>query len=117
VQLERRCLLRAVMLADKENRLNWSEPELHHWIEEQWHKFIAPDHAPGALFWKPGDALPEYHFTNHLAPSYKRLAQRFVHALCLPLLDSTRPRWPKDAYPRKIESDVQARLVELLRHP
>jgi glycosyltransferase involved in cell wall biosynthesis len=117
VQLERRCLLRAVMLADKENRRNWSEPELHHWVEEQWHKFIAPDNAPGALFWKPGDALPEYHFTNHLAPFYKRQVQRFVHAVCLPLLDSTRPHWPEDAYPRQIESDVQARLLELLRHP
>jgi glycosyltransferase involved in cell wall biosynthesis len=115
VQLERRCRLRAVMMADKENRSNWTQPELHHWAEQEWRKFVTPDNAPDLRFWKPGDALPEYDFTSHLASPPMRVLQRFMHSACLPLLDSLRPKWPEETYPLKIKPEIQAELLKILR--
>ncbi len=109
-QLERRCRLRAIMMANGENRANWSRPELHHWSEAEWRKFIVPDETQGLRHWPPGSALPEVHQTNHLAPPHRRLAQRFVHSLLLPLLDRARPGWPDGACPQPISPDVVAML-------
>jgi len=109
-QLARRCKLRAIMMADPENRANWTRPELHHWMEREWPKFITPDDLPELKFWHPGTVLPEYHFTNHLAKPHKRLAQRLAHTLCMPLLDRLRPHWPEEAYPQNISAETQAEL-------
>jgi glycosyltransferase involved in cell wall biosynthesis len=110
VQLERRCRLRAIMMADRENRANWSCPELHHWAEARWRKFIMPDAAPGLKRWVPGSPLPESSRTIHLAPPHKRLAQRLAHAFLLRLLDRSRPGWPDGARPQPIGPDVVERL-------
>jgi glycosyltransferase involved in cell wall biosynthesis len=110
VQLERRCRLRAVMMADEENRYNWTRPELHHWAEAEWRKFITPDHLSGLQYWQSGTKLPEFQFTNHLANVQKRMIQRLVHSFCLPLLDHLRAQWPDDAYPQKISVEIQADL-------
>jgi glycosyltransferase involved in cell wall biosynthesis len=115
VQLERRCRLRAIMMADQENRSNWSQPELHHWAEAEWRKFITPDDLSELRQWQPGKELPEFHFTNHLSNPAKRMAQRVVHAALLPLLDAQRPRWEGDAYPQRITPQMVARLQEDLR--
>ncbi|MEI9962768.1 MAG: glycosyltransferase family 2 protein [Limisphaerales bacterium] len=114
VQLARRSKLRAFMMADKENRSNWSRPELHHWAEQEWRRFITSDNLPELRFWQPGTELPEFHFTNHLAKFHKRAAQRFAHALCLPMLDSLRARWPEDAYPQKISAEIVKSLEQQL---
>jgi hypothetical protein len=114
-QLERRCRLRAIMLADAENRANWEHPDLHHWSEKEWRKFIAPDAAPEMHYWPPGEPLPEYHFTNHLAGWPKRAAQRWAHACALPLLDRLRPSWTEETYPQKISKEIQAELARQLR--
>ncbi len=79
VQLERRCRLRAIMMADKENRSNWSRPELHHWAEREWKKFIASDDLPELKRWKPGTDLPIVQQTNHLQPPHIR---RFRRSSC-----------------------------------
>jgi glycosyltransferase involved in cell wall biosynthesis len=115
VQLERRCRLRAVMMADRENRANWSRPELHHWAEREWRKFVTPDDAEGLMHWVPGSALPEVHLTNQLALPHVRFAQRVAHATLLPVLDRFRPGWPDDAYPQAIPPDVVALLEQELK--
>ena len=115
MQLERRCRLRAVMMADRDNRSNWSNPELHHWAEQEWRKFVTPDDAPGLNQWKPGSKLQEVQQTNHLAPTVTRWAQRLAHAWLLPLLDRRRPDWPPDTYPKKISTEVNVDLSDHLR--
>lgn len=114
-QLERRCRLRAVMMADQENRSNWTSPELHHWAEQEWRKFVTPDGDPALRHWQPGTPLPEVHQTNHLASAPKRLVQRLVHACALPLLDRLRPTWPDGTVPQPISPEVVRKLEEELR--
>ncbi len=114
VQLERRCRLRAVMLADAENRQNWSRPELHPWAETDWRKFVTPDDSSGLRQWAPGSQLEDVKFVNHLARPHIRLAQRLVHGFLLPLLDRRRPAWPDDAYPQRIPPELVAKLSQLL---
>jgi len=115
VQLERRCRLRAIMMADKENRANWTQPELHHWSEQEWRKFITPDSQPEMCCWQPGTPLPELHLTNHLAKTPRRAAQRIIHAFGLPMLDRLRSSWPEGTYPQKISDEVVQRLAEDLK--
>lgn len=115
VQLERRCRLRAVMMADGENRSNWTSPELHHWAEQEWRKFITPDDAPDLKHWDPRMRLEEIRQTNHLAKPQVRLVQRLTHAFLLPILDQRRPAWPEDAYPQRINSEVAALLKRQLK--
>ena len=114
VQLERRCRLRGIMMADQENRSNWSRPELHHWAEQEWRKLITPDNLPELRYWQPGTELPEFHFTNHLGKPHIRTAQRFVHAFCLPVLDRLRSRWPEETYPQRIPAEIVKSLAQQL---
>jgi glycosyltransferase involved in cell wall biosynthesis len=110
VQLERRCRLRAIMMADAENRTNWTRPELHHWAEQEWKKFVTPDDLPGLKYWEPGTPLPRLNLTNHLRPFPTRAIQRFVHAFCLPILDRRRPAFSDSDRPQPIPPDVVAAL-------
>ena len=114
VQLERRCRLRAIMMTDEENRANWSRPELHHWAEREWKRFITPDDLPDLKYWKPGTELPLVRQTNHLKPSHIRAVQRLVHALCLPVLDRLRPKFPPDSRPQSIPKEIVQLLQEKL---
>ena len=113
-QLKRRCRLRAIMMADTENRANWTRPELHHWAEREWRKFIKADTAQGLQRWRPGTILEEVHNANHLPTPPKRFAQRTAHALLLPILDRVRPVWPADATPQPIRPDVVLKLQKEL---
>jgi glycosyltransferase involved in cell wall biosynthesis len=113
-QLERRCRLRAAMMADKENRQNWTQPELHHWAQSEWRKFVTPDETPGLEHWAPGEVLREVALLNHLAPRHIRIAQRVAHQFLLPLLDRMREGWPEDAYPQQIPAPITALLQEIL---
>lgn len=94
VQLERRCRLRALMMADERNRSVWTNAASHHWTQQNWREFIMPDNAEGLKYWQPGVELPLVHLTNHLKGECVRLSQRFVHAFCLPLFDRVRPEFP-----------------------
>jgi hypothetical protein len=105
-QLERRCRLRAFMREDA----NWVVDAGHHWGTPEWRQFITPDDLPDLQYWKPGTDLPEVRWTNHLPPPYKRLAQRLVHALALPLLDPLRPGWVEGTYPGKIPDEIVRRM-------
>jgi glycosyltransferase involved in cell wall biosynthesis len=115
VQLERRCRLRAIMMSDEENRANWTRPELHHWVEREWKKFITPDDLAGLKFWEPGTKLPLVSLTNHLRAPHVRMLQRFVHAFCLPMLDRTRRGFDPGATPQSIPASVVRELQEELR--
>ena len=114
-QLQLRCRLRAVMMADEQNRSHWSQPELHHWTESEWKKLIVPDDLAVLQVWQPGTDLPEPHFTNHLASPHIRVIQRLAHDFFLPMLDKTRRRYPPDAYPQKIPSGLLNRLNQELQ--
>jgi glycosyltransferase involved in cell wall biosynthesis len=114
IQLERRCRLRAVMMADKQNRSDWTRPELHHWTQREWKTFIVDDSNPDLLFWAPNTELPRFNFTTHLAKPHVRLAQYVAHRALLPFLDRRRPKWADGAYPQMIPSEVVQQLaVEL----
>jgi glycosyltransferase involved in cell wall biosynthesis len=110
VQLVRRCRLRVIMMADEENRANWTRPELHHWTEREWRKFITPDDLPELKFWKPGAELPLVHETNHLRPPHIRALQRCIHAFCLPMLDRTRFRRADGELPQIIPQALVTQL-------
>jgi len=109
-QLKRRCRLRAVMMADETNRKNWSEPELHHWTETEWEKFVTPDNFPGLKHWTLGTELPFVHQSNHLKAPPVRLLQRLIHATALPLLDRARPGFSADARPQPIPPKIIQQL-------
>ena len=111
-QLDRRCRLRAIMLA---NCHDWTKPEAHHWSEGQWRKFIAPDNLPELRHWRPGTELPALPFNSHLRPPHIRAVQRFVHALFLPVLDRSRTKWTETAYPSKIPAEMVQLLERELR--
>jgi glycosyltransferase involved in cell wall biosynthesis len=115
IQLERRCRLRATMMADQENRANWSRPEPHHWAERDWTKFITPDDLRDLKFWKPGAELDLVHKRGHLRSPHVRALQRFIHAFCLPALDRRRAKFPADGRPQPIPADIEEKLKALLR--
>ncbi len=109
IQLDRRCRLRSVMMADNENRANWLIG-YHYWQNREWQKFITPDDESGLQHWVVGSPLPEVHQFSHLRPLHIRATQRLVHAYMLPWLDSRRVGWSDEAYPQQITPEV----IELL---
>jgi glycosyltransferase involved in cell wall biosynthesis len=114
-QLDRRCLLRAIMMADKENRSNWTRPDAHRWSVDDWRRFVVEDDAPELKVWEPGTELPDIRQTNHLTGSGKRVLQRAVYALGLPrALDLTRKKWNGDAHPLAIDPETQEILTREL---
>jgi hypothetical protein len=113
VQLERRCRLRAVMMADTENRALW-KIDFHYWEESDWRKFITLNSHPELKYWAFGMELPATHFTNHLAKPHIRILQWATHRFLLPVLDRRRPSWPVDAYPQRIPAEVVIGLQEEL---
>lgn len=115
VQLQRRCKLRAIMMADETNRQNWAKPEQHHWSEDDWRKFIIGDHDPELYYWQPNSDLPKYQLTNHLKPAHIRLLQRLAHQFLLPILDRQRPSFPDDIRPQPIPDLINKRLFEELK--
>ena len=103
VQLERRCRVRSVMMAEPDNACN------RHWQEVDWRAHIVMGAAP-FQYWKFGTELPEPRFLNHLAPWPKRVAQRIAHGWLLPVLDRLRPFYSDGAYPRRIPAALNDRL-------
>ena len=111
VQLRRRCRLRAIMMADAENRRNWPRPEQHHWSKADWRKFVAPDDLPDLQYWEPGSELPLVHQTNHLAGAHVRALQRLGHGLALSILDRRRRPFSPSAHPQPISPEIIAQLA------
>ena len=114
VQLMRRCRLRAVMMADKENRSHWTQAEHHHWTKPDWKRYITPDNAVGIGRWQPGNQLPELKYTNHLGKSYMRFLQLLAHSMLLPILDKNRIAWLPNDYPKKLPIEVIEQLKKEL---
>jgi glycosyltransferase involved in cell wall biosynthesis len=103
-QLIRRVQIRAFMMSDESNRRVWQRPDLHHWSQAEWSKFIVPDELPGLRKWEAGTELPENQSATHLRPFAVRLCQRMIHAALLPILDRSRPKWPASAAPQPLPS-------------
>jgi glycosyltransferase involved in cell wall biosynthesis len=114
LQLERRCRLRRAMMADADNRRNWSSSDQHHWSQGDWRSFVVADDHPNLHHWEPGSPLPEHHFTNHLAKPHVRAAQRIAHACLLPMLDRLRTGHSDTAYPQRIRQPNAASLHEVV---
>lgn len=115
LQLEHRCRLRAIMMADATNRQNWAKPEQHHWSEADWQKFVVSDNEPQLQYWRWGTKLPRYQFTNHLKPVHIRLVQRLVHTFLLPILDSKRPSFPDEVKLQPIPESINQILKQELQ--
>jgi glycosyltransferase involved in cell wall biosynthesis len=115
LQLERRCKLRAIMMADRVNRSNWMRPDEHHWALEDWRSFVVGDDAPGLMRWEPESDLSEVRQTNHIANGRRRLAQQALYTLGLPrILDRTRASWTASAHPLPISAETQEILAREL---
>jgi len=137
VQLQRRYQLRAAM---KQHRAKAGG----HWDLEDWRQDVVPiganepdrqtaDASSGRRsekrtgvsqmrgldsdrlrFWKPGEELPPVDDRSHLAAWPKRLIQRIIHPLLLPLLDRTRPEFDPSYQPRRLtheENDAIGRMM------
>ena len=114
VQLDRRCRLRAIMMDRESAQQEWSNLEEHHWTESDWRSFVASATDPEVHYWEPGTELPDPRYANHLAPWYKRIVQRIVHAAFLPVLDRMRDSFSDDAYPEPIPEEVDELLHRAL---
>jgi glycosyltransferase involved in cell wall biosynthesis len=104
VQLDKRCHLRAAMMADG------TRPAWHHWAETEWTKFITPDSQRELKYWSPESDLQEVHNENHLSRPHIRMMQWLAHRFMLPMLDHARPTWPNDAFPERVPAEVEAEL-------
>jgi glycosyltransferase involved in cell wall biosynthesis len=113
-QLARRVRLRSIMMEDADNRRNWTQPEIHHWVEAEWRRFVIKDTDPDLRFWPPGEELPRYQFVNHLRAPQTRLVQRAVHTFLLPVLDRRRATFSGESALQLIPEETQQRLVQEL---
>jgi hypothetical protein len=109
LQLERRCRIRAAMMAHPDNAC------INHWKLIDWRQHVVPNDSPELYFWKPGTELPEFHFRNHLALPPKRALQRFVHAHCLRFLDRFRPKYSDGTAPQPMPKELNEKLARELR--
>lgn len=103
-QLNRRCRLRAGMMADPENA------SATHWRIRDWDRLLVDDGDPALHYWTPGAELPEPRFRNHLAKAPVRFLQRLVHATSLPVLDRCRKAYSESIYPVPIPRALQEEL-------
>lgn len=121
LQMQKRYRLRAAMM-----RLGAATGP--HWILEDWRKDVvdlalsdsgrleqttdeglaaAPGHTDSELReWLPGTPLPELQLNNHLANWRKRLAQRMIYPLLVPLIDRRRPKYSPDYVPPFLPHNV-----------
>jgi hypothetical protein len=125
-QMAKRYQLRAAMMAlDAEAGPHWKSVDWRHDViafdaadriaQEQNQSGVglaaARGHTAGQLQeWNPGEKLPEVHTVNHLARGGKRVAQRLIHPLILPVLDRLRTPFPKGFKPRPIPEAIVNQL-------
>jgi hypothetical protein len=124
-QMERRFRLRAAMM-------KLSAHAGGHWKLEDWRKELVDEHGAAASaqgqrsglagesgidtgplhFWAPGTELAEQPLYNHVPPMGRRVTQRLIHPLLLPILDRRRPTYdPAASPPQPIPAEVQAELA------
>ena len=64
------------------------------------------------LYWPPGTPLAEQPLHNHVPPPLRRLQQRLVHPLLLPVLDRCRPRYDPAYRPTPIPPEIAATIYD-----
>ena len=116
IQLERRCLLRSVMMADKNiSGKYWTAVEQHHWAEQEWRQFVTADTQEGLYEWSPGAVLPELKLTNHLSKPAVRAAQYMLQRFGVRFTDQLRPGWDEQNYPESLPPHLIEQLQISLR--
>ena len=129
VQLDRRCKIRAWMIAQRGDQLftgysgvdicrsrELFSQDAGEALDKEWRRFVTPAGLPELQFWPLGSELPRYSFSNHLAPWRIRGAQRLLHAFLLPFMDARRDGWREEDYPEKISLDQVRQLELFLKH-
>ncbi len=122
-QMARRYELRSAMMKLKAHAGG-------HWKLDDWHKDVVDPAATGnakkvegvstmsgldidqVYEWQPGTPLKEVHPLDHLPSAKTRLAQRLIHPLMLPLLDSRRRRYDPSHQPTYIDETTVDRRVD-----
>lgn len=116
VQLEQRCLLRAILMENKSiSGKYWAKVEDCHWSQREWRNFVTPDDERGLQMWAPGTPLPELNYTNHLAAPRNRAVQYLLHRFGVRLADRFRRDWDESNYPDRIPEEVVSWLRDVLR--
>lgn len=64
----------------------------------------------GLLYWEPGTELVERPDYSHVQDRKKRLLQRVIHPLLVPLLDSRRPHYSPAWHPVHIDEETNERI-------
>jgi glycosyltransferase involved in cell wall biosynthesis len=108
LQLENRCRLRAMMMADPDNAPN------SHWAVSNWREHVVANDCPELRWWKPRTELPGFQFVNHIPPVPKRALQRVAHTWFLPLLDRLRADYPDGSNPRPVPKELRQKLAREL---
>lgn len=123
-QLQRRYRLRAAMM--KRNAHAGG-----HWKLEDWRKELVDEKGVAAsatsgegigkfseidsgplYYWAPGTELREQPLHNHVPALHKRLVQRAIHPLLLPVLDARRPAYNPAFEPVIIPDDENRQIGE-----
>jgi hypothetical protein len=74
---------------------------------------VAPSITDGPLLhWPPGSPLVEQPLQNHLPAAHVRLAQRLIHPLLLPMLDSRRASYDRSYSPTPIPPEIAAHIYD-----
>jgi hypothetical protein len=124
LQMERRVKLRAAMMKLKAHAGK-------HWKIDDWRKEIVDATGQsiatqtregiagergidtGALLeWKPGTPLAERPLYNHTKPFGRRVMQRLIHPLLLPLLDRRKPAFNKSFSPEYFSEEISAGVYQ-----
>jgi hypothetical protein len=119
-QMEARYQLRAAMT-------KLTAHSVAHWKLEDWRKELVDTHPDSSLqeakgglagvrgvdtgpllYWEPGKPFQEQPLHNHVPPTFKRLQQRLVYPLLLPILDRRRPTYDPSFEPISIPPEVAA---------
>ena len=129
VQLDRRCKIRAWMIAQRGDQLFtgydaadiararslFQMTDIAKSLGNEWRRFITPTTIDGLQQWQPGIELPDPHYMNHLASAPRRLAQFLTHRFLLPYLDARRNGWRETDYPEQISPVLVAELSRFLQ--
>lgn len=123
LQMERRFKLRAAMMKLKAHAGG-------HWKLDDWRKEVVDERGVSASaagqrqglagesgidtgelhFWEPGTTLEEVPLHNHVPAPTKRLMQRVIYPVMLPILDTRRRSYDRTYSPEEIPRGVQHAL-------
>jgi hypothetical protein len=111
IQMRRRFHLRNIMRRDM--RIE-NPTAIAHWDFTNWRDEVVKSSDKRLVFWQPGAPLPPFHWSDHLAPVWKRSLQWALYRTCVRALDATRPTFPPQFAPTPLPMDT---IRELNNYP